>query len=325
MKRFFEEPLKLPPEWQSVPPISKEFVAEFERVKKSGKTNTVQRVSANRTLRKIHRVNDFKGLDLEPFRSTLKEEDEFVQALIALGDHPLFDDDVYNRIRPHFLPDYHHIRNGRELLLLRAYMEASEGRWLEAFEASLAALHLSLQRSSTQPFTHLQPYKDLALGCVAVLIAKCDDPRVLRRTRNELDRVAEQIDFDPSWDPLVLRSIGNLRGAKQRGRGGKRLESGHPGQFYVWEPHLPSLVDRAVYHGWESFFEPVSGGTGPPLYLLYVAKFLGLGRRVSEWHYLEQTRGMPNHAKIEQLHQQLDKLRLEDIPARLAKLEKEKP
>ena len=155
-----------------------------------------------------------------------------------------------------------------------------------------------------------------------MLIAKCDDPQALREVRDVLDRIAEQIDFDPSWDPLVLRSIGNLRGAKRRGRGGRLLESGHPGQFYGGVHHLPSLVDRAANRGWPGVFEPVSGD-GPPLYLLYVAKLLCLDRRVSEWHYLRETRGTAIHAKIEQHHQRLDTIRLEDIPARLAVLEKE--
>ncbi len=211
-KAFMEQPIDLPPQFfepVTVPAELEDAVANLKSLYKQYEPQSIDL----RLLDTIQKGEELSSGEWTEIRRNLQEIQPYIEALIDLANR-----DDYQLERKG-IPDFLQAQVGAKVLCLRACAEAQAGRWMEAFESTLASHRLAVRRPDTSLIGHLVAIAITGISSsnTSFLAAHCTEPNALHEALGRLRRLDPLVNLDLLDRALEVDLITSLRTAKRDG------------------------------------------------------------------------------------------------------------
>jgi hypothetical protein len=264
INRTLNDPLEIPPEWQTVKPFSNEILAARDNLLPDVKIwsipklaegplppDGIQRYATNQEgpyLEKLRHKEETSESDWEKIHALIEEASSFSKRLTAFAALSDYDLEAFPGLRKEGdheeVSSYQVLQIGARRLSLSAHWLAHTGDWENAFKTSIETLNLAKRHPASQILTQLIAASVEIGTCAdfAALSSTCKHHDLLISVLPKLLDHKELFNLDILSKATEIDVIGSLREAARNGKA-VDLSSGRPGRYYFQQ--LQSLTTQA--------------------------------------------------------------------------------
>jgi hypothetical protein len=222
MDRFFEEPVRIPKEWQVVEPFPQEVLDASNRL--------AQRWTAIEQSKgywewvnfydRLKRGDTLTDEDWAAISRILRQQQAFRQQLSALVELPGYEFEAFPGLESRYrIIDFLLVNVAVKLLCLESYDLAHQDKWDQAFEPCLICLRMIRRHPASDTVTHLAAIgtEEMVSKCVCCLAVECEDAQVLRSLLTDMNRLHPDINLNVLREALLVSAVAELRHFARKG------------------------------------------------------------------------------------------------------------
>jgi len=220
---FFEEPVELPKDWQTVSPYSEELLTAQKKFddELSQWTGQEEALKHPEVFEKLNAAIEITSDDWLEAIPKIKQTESLLQRIVEFVNCDDYQLQAWPESDPNSILTNPNaaIKNtlmlqlAARIFVVRSFHFASEGRWEEAFNSSMMVLRMACRHPTGQIITH-----QLAVACEMIalkyqsrMVAECEDSKLLRNALEEMNSLDKSINHTTDLNVYLLDVVGGLR------------------------------------------------------------------------------------------------------------------